>query len=411
MIIRRLILLLYLAVLNACTPAPVPLGNPEQPYVPATKPQVGDILHLPTGLYVDDQTLLKNVTTYRVVFVGETHDNPASHRLQLDILQALQQHNPGHITLAMEMFTPAQQTVLDLWSAGKLTEKEFLHQVDWANTWSINFAFYQPLLTYCRDQQIKILGLNVENDLKQQVSHTPFSQLSAKDQTQLPDLDEHDPYQRAMAEAVFADHKMGPGMLDGFLRVQTLWDESMAENLANFLEEQPRNSQVMVMAGGNHIRYGYGIPRRMFRRLPVPYLLVGSEEIDIPEHKRAQLMDVKKPDYPMVPYEYLLFTRYEDLVIPGVKMGIAFEPTNAGILVKRVMPGSAAEQAGLMELDILLQFEGITLNEVFDLTYALQQKKVGDIASITLIRGGRTLTRNIVFSATTQKSLIRRKKE
>ena len=64
-----------------------------------------------------------------------------------------------------------------------------------------------------------------------------------------------------------------------------------------------------------------------------------------------------------------------------------------------------------MAEDVLLQFDGEVLNEAFDLTNALQQKKVGDTASITLIRGDRTLTRNIVFSATTQKSLIRRKKE
>ena len=402
MIIQRLVLLTCLFMLCSCAPASKPLGNPEQPYPPEREAQVGDILHLPTGIYVSSQTLLSNVTNYRVVFVGETHDNPASHRLQQEVLQALQKHNRGQITLAMEMFTPAQQPILDLWSAGELSEKDFLQQVDWYNTWRINFAFYRPLLNYCRDQHIKILALNAEADLKQKVSRTPFTQLSTQDQAKLPDLDEQDPYQRAMAEAVFADHKMGSGMLDGFLRVQTLWDESMAENLANYLKDKRHNHQVMVMAGGNHIRYGYGIPRRMFRRLPVSYILIGSEEIDIPEHKRAQLMDIKKPDYPMIPYEYILYTRYEDLAVPGVKMGIAFEPTSVGILVKKVMSGSAAEVAGLKPEDVLLQLDGEMLNEVFDLTYALQHKHIGDTAILTLKRNGHTLEIEITFSEQTQ---------
>ncbi len=404
MINRCLILLLSIAVLASCAPQPTPLGNPTHPYPPAAEPQVGDIIHLPTGILVSYQTLLDNVTSYRVVFVGETHDNPASHRLQQDILQALQQRSPGQITVAMEMFTPSQQPILDLWSTGQLTEKEFLKQVDWNNTWRINFAFYRPILTYCRDQQIKILALNAENDLKQKVSRIPFALLSTEDQRKLPALDEHDPYQRAMAEAVFSDHKMGPDMREGFLRVQTLWDESMAENLANYLKKEPQSRQVMVMAGGNHIRYGYGIPRRMFRRLPISYVLVGSEEIDIPEHKRAQLMNINEPSYLMIPYEYVLYTRYEDLVTPGVKMGITLETTSKGVMVKKVMPDSAAEQAGLKEEDILVQLDGETLNDVFDLTYALQQKEIGDSSLIVLKRGVDVLKVTIVFCAQTQQA-------
>ncbi len=397
MLIQRLVLMICILTVCSCAPPSKLLGNPEQPYRPSHEPRVGDILHLPTGTYVPSQDFLTNVLNYRVVFVGETHDNPASHRIQEQILKALQQNNPDNITLAMEMFTPTQQPILDLWSHGQLSEKDFLRQVDWNNTWRINYGFYRPILTYCRDQRIKILALNAEEDLKQKVSRSPFTQLSTEDQKKLPELDEHDPYQRAMAEAVFADHKMGPGMLDGFLRVQTLWDETMAENLTNYLKKQSRDHQIVVMAGGNHIRYGYGIPRRMFRRLPVTYLLVGSEEIDIPEHIRAQLMDIQKPDYPMPPYHYLFFTRYEDLPDSGVKMGIAFELTSAGIVVKKVMPGSTAEIAGLKTGDILLRLDGEILSDGLDLTYALQQKKPGSRATILLKRDEATLEKSIYF--------------
>ncbi len=397
MLIQRLVLMICILTVCSCAPPSKLLGNPEQPYRPSHEPRVGDILHLPTGTYVPSQVFLTNVLNYRVVFVGETHDNPASHRIQEQILKALQQNNPDNITLAMEMFTPTQQPILDLWSHGQLSEKDFLRQVGWNNTWRINYGFYRPILTYCRDQRIKILALNAEEDLKQKVSRSPFTQLSTEDQKKLPELDEHDPYQRAMAEAVFADHKMGPGMLDGFLRVQTLWDETMAENLTNYLKKQSRDHQIVVMAGGNHIRYGYGIPRRMFRRLPVTYLLVGSEEIDIPEHIRAQLMDIQKPDYPMPPYHYLFFTRYEDLPDSGVKMGIAFELTSAGIVVKKVMPGSTAEIAGLKTGDILLRLDGEILSDGLDLTYALQQKKPGSRATILLKRDEATLEKSIYF--------------
>ncbi|WP_321394892.1 ChaN family lipoprotein [uncultured Desulfuromusa sp.] len=108
-------LVVLMTSLIGCQPTSQYLGDPELPYPPDRDPVVGDILHLPTGFFVDQGAMLDQAGRTQVVFVGETHDNPASHRLQENILQALEQNNPGNITLAMEMFTPSQQKVLDLW--------------------------------------------------------------------------------------------------------------------------------------------------------------------------------------------------------------------------------------------------------------------------------------------------------
>ena len=97
---------------------------------------------------------------------------------------------------------------------------------------------------------------------------------------------------------------------------QTLWDEVMAETTANHLLTCLDGSQRMVVvAGGNHIRHGMGIPRRVFRRLPTSYLLVGTDEINIPADKQDRLMDVETPLFPMPPYDYVAYVAYEDL--PG----------------------------------------------------------------------------------------------
>lgn len=388
-------LLVMMISLIGCQPAKQYLGDPELPYPPDRDPVIGDILHLPTGIYVDRQVMLDQASRTQVVFVGETHDNPASHRLQEEILQTLQQQNPGKVTLAMEMFTPAQQPILDLWIDGKLSEKEFLQQVEWYHNWRMNFAFYRPLLSYCREQKIPLLALNADNSLKHKVARTPLAELSEEEQQQLPDMNHSDPYQEAMVQAFFSDHKMGKTMLDGFQRVQTLWDETMAQNLANYLIKEGKNRQVLVIAGGNHVRYGFGIPRRLFRRIPVSYLLIGSEELDIPEDKQDRLMNVVKPDYPMRPYDFMTFTEYEDLPNPGIKLGIMLDKADGGLTVKGVIPGSIAEQQGLQEGDILTQIDDQILTEPFDLIYELQQKKGGDKIELTLIRNGQTVVKTV----------------
>ncbi|HEY5672664.1 MAG TPA: ChaN family lipoprotein [Malonomonas sp.] len=392
-------LLAVLLLMTACQPGHQHLGNPELPYPPQREPQVGDILHLPTGSYVDKQVLLDQASRNQVVFVGETHDNPASHLLQLEILEALEARNPGKTALAMEMFTPAQQAVLDRWVAGELSEKEFLKEVDWFKNWKMDFALYQPLLEAARARRIPVIALNADKSLQRKVGRTPFAELSDEERAQLPEM-VADPYQTAATKAFYSGHKMGDAAADGFQRVQTLWDETMAENLANYLQSAAgKDRQVVVVAGGNHVRYGYGIPRRLFRRIPVSYLIVGSREIEIPESRKQQLMNLTLPQFPMPAYQFLQYTRYEELPEKGVKLGIMIDAAENGILIKGVLPGSVAEEFGLQKGDLLTMLDGDTqLTEPFDLIYALQQKQTGAKIELTVERAAETLLVPIEFT-------------
>ncbi len=397
--LRNWALLLLILLITACHPGHIHLGDPEAPYPPERAPQLGDILHLPTGSYVDQQALHDHAARAQVVFVGETHDNPASHRLQLEILQELEKRTPGNLSLAMEMFTPVQQPVLDRWVAGELSEKDFLKEIDWYNTWRMNFALYRDLLLYCKDHQIPIVALNIEKSLQRRVGMNPLDQLSTEERQQLPEMVD-DPYQMAATKAFYSGHQMGGAAADGFQRVQTLWDETMAENLASYLlSEAGRDRQVVVIAGGNHVRYGYGIPRRMFRRIPASYLLVGSREIEIPESKQHQQMDIEMPQFPMPAYDFVTFTKYEELDSPGVKLGVMIEAAEGGLEIKGVLPGSVAETAGLQKGDLLTELDGeIALRDPFDLIYELKQKSVGAKIELTLKRGAEVLTLPVEFT-------------
>ncbi len=68
MTLRPIVLLLFAMLsLSACQSATQKLGNPELPYPPVKQPQVGDILHLPTGIYVDQQVMLDQAVRTQVV--------------------------------------------------------------------------------------------------------------------------------------------------------------------------------------------------------------------------------------------------------------------------------------------------------------------------------------------------------
>ena len=70
-------------------------------------------------------------------------------------------------------------------------------------------------------------GINVSQELRQTVGMNDLDELEEETRMQLPEMDFNDPYQKAMAESIFAGHGQGPKMFEAFLRVQTLWDESM----------------------------------------------------------------------------------------------------------------------------------------------------------------------------------------
>lgn len=392
-----------LLAMTACAPAgPRLIGDPQNPYPPAIPPKVGDIVHLPTGTPVTVEQLLDVAGDARVVYFGETHDNPASHRMEVTLLDGLAKRHPGNMALGLEMFNRSQQPVLDRWVAGELSEKEFLKQAHWYDGWKMNFAYYRDLLDLARKRKIPVIALNAEKSLVKAVRGKPVTELSAEEQAKIPPLDLTDPYQRAQTLAILGDHSHGGLSPGGFLRAQTLWDETMAESVANYLSSpEGKNHHLLVCAGGDHVHYGFGIPRRAFRRLPVSYVLVGGQEINIPPDKQDRMMDVEVPAFPMVPYDFQAYLNYEDLPEKPVLVGVMFEKVKdgEGLIIKGVLPDSNAERAGLKKGDTLLRMDGEPLKESFDLFYAVQQKHPGDQAQFRVLRDGKQLDVKVEFQA------------
>ena len=381
---------------------PKQIGNPEAPY-PVHQPKVGDIVHMPTGVQVTPEQMTAAVSDARIVYIGETHDNPAAHRLELQVLKAVAERFPGQVSLGLEMFNHTQQDTLDLWVQGELSEKEFLKQSDWYSVWGHDFDYYRDLLLYARDHQIPVVALNVTADFRRKIGMNALEELDAETRDQLPEMDLEDPYQTAMTEAIFADHTQGRQMLSGFQRVQTLWDEAMAESIVQHLSTKDASQRMVVIAGGNHIRYGFGIPRRTYRRMPTSYVLVGIKEIVIPKLKKGKTMDVDLPTYPMVPYDYLVFAEYESLPGERVKLGVHLREQDGNVVVEAVVPNSAAAAAGVQKGDVVVSFDEVDIKENFDLVYEIKQRTAGDSATMVVERDGQETILEVLFTSSSSK--------
>jgi hypothetical protein len=70
-----------------------------------------------------------------------------------------------------------------------------------------------------------------------------------------------------------------------------------------------------------------------------------------------------------------------------------------GVLFADVQNNSPAAKAGLKQGDLMTQFDGKPIQNLYDFTYALRAKKPGDIVSVTVKRNGQELKVNVTLEA------------
>ncbi len=68
--------------------------------------------------------------------------------------------------------------------------------------------------------------------------------------------------------------------------------------------------------------------------------------------------------------------------------------TEGGVLLSGVRSGSPAEQAGLRQGDVVVKFDGVGIDNIYDYTFALRSRKPGQPVSLTVKRDGVLVTLN-----------------
>ena len=364
----------------------------ESPYRRIDGLVEGTILHVPTGVELTRMQLFDLLAVARIIYVGESHNNIRHHRVQLDILRTLVDRFPGKVAVGMEMFQRPSQPDLDRWSRGELDEPAF--QTVWYENWTEDYDYYRDILTFIRDRRIPLLALNASERTARALAEGGPSALPADERPLIPDIDTSDPFHRRQMEAVFGAHAKGAGF-EAFYRTMLLWDETMAQTVAEFVTSPAgRDKTLVVFAGGGHVAYGFGIPRRAFRRAPVPYVTVvpHTRIAEAPADRPDLVMNVEPVALPLPVADIVWATGYEDLEGSKVRLGVRIEPGNGGVVVNGVEADSAAARAGVREGDLIVAVDGEAVRKPVDLIRRIRAHHPGDHASLGVARGTETLT-------------------
>ena len=215
--------------------------------------------------------LLAEFVEADVLYLGETHTDEADHIAQLEIITAMHETR-GDIAIGLEMFQRPFQPVLDRYIAGEITEAELVEQSEYETRWGFDWELYAPIMRYAQTNQIPLIALNTPREITRKVAREGLSSLTGSDLEYIPpiaDIDTSDENYQALLAQVFGHHgghgNSGPSF-ENFFAAQVLWDETMAESVADYVTASPE-TQVIVLAGEGHVVFDFGIPNRVARRL------------------------------------------------------------------------------------------------------------------------------------------------
>jgi len=255
---------------------------------------VGMIWDSRVSRFIEADELFSRIEGVSYLLLGEKHDNPDHHALQLRSLDHVLQ--TGNVsTVSFEMMNSEQQPLLrDL----SLSRQSSLEQINEYLLWDNDgwdWDYYGPLLHRAMQAGVSINAANISNEEMMQVyaEPTPSEIEGVLDQKTIAALEKDidDSHCGMLPESQF------PAMV----RVQQARDYAMADSLVSSSEQQ---LQVLI-AGNYHIRRDLGVPNYLLNRksnleesqiVSLAFMEVDGASND-PSDYLQQFGDVKAYDY------------------------------------------------------------------------------------------------------------------
>ncbi len=256
--------------------------------------------------FTDFEAMVADLARADVVFIGEQHDDPSTHRLEIAVLESIarRRHN---VVVALEMFERDVQQHVDDYLTGKITEQVFLKN---SRPWPRYATDYKPLIEFAKAKGWRVIAGNVPRRYASQVNK---GGLSAADK--LPDAERGflakqfscptDDYFKRFTEAMGGHPgdntpKMDAAMIERMYQSQCVKDETMAESIANAAQVAP-NALVIHYNGAFHSDFRLGTAARTKQRLP-------KANIKIVSALPVENLDSISADKDRKRGDYLLFT-------------------------------------------------------------------------------------------------------
>ncbi len=233
----------------------------------------GQFVKLGTGSEVTLDEILTEIVDERVIFVGEIHTNPSSHRVQYEVIKHLVESGKD-VTIAIEIFAASKQKSLDRWVQGKVSRAQFGRAFN--REVNLPFGAYEGIFEYARQMRIPIVGIDADRRLivdvtKQGLKNVPEE---LRKMVKYTECSEEPQYVKMLGLSGNRDfHQSGmPFLCDG----QRMRDSVMAYNISRIIQDN--NSTVVVMLGLVHASK-IAVHEMLQKNVPAGYVVLMPEKI------------------------------------------------------------------------------------------------------------------------------------
>jgi uncharacterized iron-regulated protein len=367
----------------------LPIGDPARR--DRTVPVVLDaITDASSGAAITPAELPSRLSSVRLLLVGEEHTNMDSHRVELAVIEALVRSG-RKVTVALEMFPYTEQKLLDDWSAGRVSEEEFLGPGHWYKSWGYNWLYYRDVFLFARDRRLPMVAVNAPREVVSAVRKKGFQGLTAEEAAHIPSKIDADSREHLrLFKASFDDPSFHASMDEegwkAMLAAQCTWDATMGFQAVKSLSPDDPKAIVVLLVGAGHVQYGLGIERQVRAQWPVPTASLIPVAVRDDKGKTIGSVQASYANFVWgVPAE-------TDPIYPD--LGVATRPRAEAALLEliHVEKDSPAERGGLKEKDVLVSVDGTPLPDREALARAVAGKRWGDAAVFVVRRGAENAT-------------------
>lgn len=119
---------------------------------------------------VSSEEFLKSVDRSQIIYLGDFHTFDQSSKNFKRLIKFLLQQNK-ELIIGLEMVSSSQQQKINSFIKGQITDKEFLEDINYKESWRFPWVHYSELFSIAKEKNISIFGLNSEGSLEKRDDH------------------------------------------------------------------------------------------------------------------------------------------------------------------------------------------------------------------------------------------------
>ncbi len=251
-----------------------------------------------SGQPLDWNGVMAIVAEHDVVLVGEQHDDPVGHGIELALVEDVLDGWPKSV-VAMEMLERDEQLLVEDYFDDVIDAEQF-EKLTFSTNWFGNggwIGWYQPIIDAVKSRGGRLIAANAPRRYVRMARSGGYEKIGALSEDRrllvdFPDELSGGRYRERFWElAGVHGEDEGVEQVDAvdidpddpilpFYRSQQTWDATMAQSVVNAMSHE---GKVVLLVGQFHVEYDGGIVQELRRRAPRASVLVISLQRTIPE--------------------------------------------------------------------------------------------------------------------------------